>query len=62
MYPTYSFFMLAQRSVDYAHIKQDFTCVCNLVELDQGIVKFIVVVAGKGSHPSLDFLFKDEPC
>jgi hypothetical protein len=54
--PTYSSFMLAQRGMNNAHIKQDLARVGNFVEFVECIVEFIVVVASQGRDPSLDFL------
>ena len=48
--------MLAEGSVDHAHVEEDLARVANLVELVQGVVEFIVVVPRKGGNPRLDFL------
>lgn len=48
--------MFAQRGVNHAHVEEYLAGVANLVELAERIVEFIVVVASKGSDPSLDFL------
>lgn len=42
--------------MDYTAVEQDLGCVGDLVEHLEGVVEFIVVIAGQGCHPSLDFL------
>lgn len=56
MFQTYSSFMLAQRSMNDTHVEENLAGVANLVEFTESIVEFIVVVAGEGRDPSLDFL------
>lgn len=50
--------MFAQCGMNYAHVKENLARVTDLVEFSQGIVKLIVVVAGQGRYPSLDFLWQ----
>jgi hypothetical protein len=53
---TYSLLVFSQGCVDDAHVEQDLGCVANLVELPEGLVELIVVVAAQGRDPRLDFL------
>jgi hypothetical protein len=48
--------MLAQCGVDDTHVEEDLARVGDLFELAEGIVELIVVVAGEGGNPRLDFL------
>lgn len=48
--------MLAESGVDDTHVEEDLGGVCDLVELADSVLELIVVVAGEGSDPGLDFL------
>jgi hypothetical protein len=50
--------MLAQRSVDNAHVKENLTRITDFIEFAEGIVELIVVVTSQGGYPGLDFLYK----
>lgn len=53
---TYGLLVFSQCRVDDAHVEEDLASLRDLVELAEGIVEFIVVVAGEGCDPGLDFL------
>ena len=53
---TYSLLMLSECGVDHTAVEQDLGRVGDLVEDFQCLVEFVVVVAGEGCHPGLDFL------
>ena len=55
---TYSFLVLAECGVDDTHIEEDLAGVADLVEFIEGVVEFVVVVAGKGGDPGLDLLLE----
>lgn len=57
---TYSLLVLSEGRVDYAHVEENLAGVLDLLELDDGVFKLIVVVATQGSNPGLDFLCEDE--
>ena len=48
--------MLSQCGVNHSHVEEDLAGLSNLVELADGIVEFVVIVSGQGSHPRFDFL------
>ena len=48
--------MLAESGMDYAAVEQNLGRVGDLVKDLQCDVKLVVVVAGEGCHPGLDFL------
>jgi hypothetical protein len=48
--------MFAEGGVDDTAVEEDLGRVGDGVEVFQGLVEFIVVVAGEGGDPRLDFL------
>lgn len=48
--------MFTERGVNNTTVEQDLGCVGDLVENFQCLVELVVVVAGEGCHPGLDFL------
>jgi hypothetical protein len=48
--------VLAESSMDDAHVEEDLAGVGDLVKLSQSIFELVVVVATKGRNPGLDFL------
>ena len=52
----YSFLVLAEGSMNNAHVEEDLARVGNLVELGNSIVELIVIVARERGNPRLDFL------
>lgn len=52
----YSFFMLAQRRVDYAHVEPDLGRVRDLLKCLERLVELIVVVVLESLDPCFDFL------
>lgn len=48
--------MLAESGVDDSHVEEDLAGVGDLVEFADGIFELVVVIAGQGSNPRLDFL------
>ena len=55
---THCLLMLSKRGMNYTAVEQDLGCVGNLVEDSQCLVELVVVVAGEGCHPGLDFLLR----
>lgn len=49
--------MLAKGRIDHSAVKQNFRCVGDLIEMSQGLLKFLVVVGIKGLNPCFDFLY-----
>ena len=48
--------MFAESGVDDAHVEENLARVADLIELAERIVELVVVVAGQGRNPSLNFL------
>lgn len=53
---TYRLLVLAECGMDYAAVEQNLGCVGDLLKDLESNVEFVVVVAGEGCHPGLDFL------
>ena len=53
---THRLLMLTECGMDYAAVEEDLGCIGDLVKDLQCDVELVVVVAGEGCHPRLDFL------
>lgn len=53
---THRLLMLTECGMNYAAVEQNLGCVGDLVKDLQCDVELVVVVAGEGCHPRLDFL------
>lgn len=59
---TYGLLVLAKGGMDHAHVEEDFGGVRDLVELAQGVLELVVVVAAQGRDPGFYFLLREASC